>query len=73
MFTDGTTLKEAKNGINCVLYADDGIIMGPEDELKKLNEFILKDFGVILSHKKKKDGSPATGEVGETLKYLGLT
>lgn len=56
-----------------ILYADDGILLGREDELSKLDGRVLGNYGVIISDKLKKDGRPATGETRDTLSFLGMT
>jgi len=57
-----------------LLYADDGILFTNNiRNLKKLsdNEF-LKEYGIIISEKKKKDGSPSFGLIrGENIGFVG--
>lgn len=55
------------------MFADDGILLGREDELSKMTASKLGNYGVILSNKLKKDGRPATGEVQRYLTFVGLT
>jgi len=56
-----------------ILFADDGVLLGREDELKKMDGNILGNYGVILSDKLKKDGRPATGETQDVLNFLGMS
>lgn len=59
--------------LNPVMYADDGVILCEKKKRSPFTEDIkrrLEVFGLVISDKKKKDGSSASGFCG-TLSFIG--